>query len=976
MRRDPQTLRGALKILDWPTPDNLDGALDRLPDLLKAATPFERAELVAAAHTVIVVSSYLEAMSTMPLTPPGPKLLSLSVPVPSAAIGFDEHSLWFTAWCFRAAGTEGMNGPLVSRDSVAQTHSLYVARYLELAASVPEFRLWARTEEGPATTQGMARLEILLRRVLARTGKPRDLRHVLSRRNQAELDRPIMLARTESGPADLCFPRLDDIHLNPRYRICLTSPGNLDRPGDERWWDGQPVRHDLDVCLAVHLLTAEAAERPLLLLGHPGAGKSLLTKVLAARLPPEAYTVVRVPLRAVPANGRILQQIQSALDIATNDAVQWRPLVEQSLDTTRIVLLDGLDELLRATPDDRTGYLHEVSEFQANELAQDRPAIVVVTSRTVVADRIDIPHGTTVIKLEAFDDAQVEAWLAEWNRANTAAIVAGTVRALSPAAALRRPELSRQPLLLLMLALYAADPSVPELEHDVSITELYRRLFDVFAAREVDNRADPPHPYARTEAVRQLLDRLSTAALAMFNRGRQDITGAELAADLVNLGMARVDVLGDSAPGRRLLGEFFFVHVAEATNRDATHRAYEFLHATFGEYLVARRVLDVLVETAERAFGGRYGPYEPDDDLLFALLSHQSLATSPPTLEFIRDQYFGLPERDRRDIPRLLSVLMSGYRSRRPSARHAGYRPLPIDHARAMAAYSANLVLLSTAFATSVPLAQLLPEAEDLNASWSSTVNLWRAALDPAGWQATIRMVMRTGDALARAPWPEDFPNDVLHADLTADLALLRTLNYGHAATGSLVSPPGSSWSDAIIIALLPVLLSPVPAGAVIRLIESTAGVDPEEVRKGVSFVWRVLRTRTVRLEFDDWCEVIDWTLRVASSDELDLDVVASLVAGEPRFLHEMRRLCDPSLYHGSLAARLRLRAAAAAADPDPKVVELAGALTFDDLPEGWDALDPAELGRLLRILRPPRDPIPVAVVRHPWQPTETDYLA
>jgi hypothetical protein len=51
------------------------------------------------------------------------------------------------------------------------------------------------------------------------------------------------------------------------------------------------------------------------------------------------------------------------------------------------VLLDGLDELLQASQHDRSSYLQQIAEFQRLEAEQERPVVVIVTSRTVVADR-------------------------------------------------------------------------------------------------------------------------------------------------------------------------------------------------------------------------------------------------------------------------------------------------------------------------------------------------------------------------------------------------------------------------------------------------------------------------------------------------------------------------------------------------------------------------------------------------------------
>src|SRR5262249_34666805 len=162
-----------------------------------------------------------------------------------------------------------------------------------------------------------------------------------------------------------------------------------------------------DVRLAAHLATPEAARLPLLLLGHPGAGKSLLTKVLAARLPTSSLTAVHVPLRRVPADAPVYVQIEQALSQATHGRVDWATLTDQSAQTLRVVLLDGLDELLQAAGRDRTAYLHEVIDFQRRELEMSRPVVVFVTSRTIVADRVEVPTGLTVIKLEDFSLEQI-----------------------------------------------------------------------------------------------------------------------------------------------------------------------------------------------------------------------------------------------------------------------------------------------------------------------------------------------------------------------------------------------------------------------------------------------------------------------------------------------------------------------------------------------------------------------------------------
>jgi hypothetical protein len=959
--------------------------LDRLADRRLGTSTYERAELIAAAHTTIVVTAFFEVLHERLDAAGLPNLklleseiagltssfgdhlisglLDADVPAPSASAGFRDNTValktWYQEFARRvAAFLAPLNGgdrvaDLLEGTFVVHTIARYETRYLGLAAAVPEFRIWAGLGEHAATraaqTQALSRLEALLRELVIEPAGRRDQCEALARCNRAVLDMPVMRGQSQPSASPVRFPLVRDIHLNPRYRICRLT--DRARPADDDWWADLPVRPDLDLCLTAHLLSVEATRQPLLLLGHPGAGKSLLTKVLAARLPAETYTVVRVPLRSVPANERLLAQLQHALDETTNNAVQWRTLVEQSQDTVRVVLLDGLDELLQATPHDRSGYLHDVADFQEKEAVLGRPVVVVVTSRTVVADRVDVPAGTSAIRLEDFDDGQVAAWLDTWTAANAAAIAAGTVRPLGVDTALGQAVLGRQPLLLLMLALYAADPETPELEAGMSTTELYRRLFDLFARREVGNRPDPPTGTARDEAIRDQLDRLAVAALAMFNRGRQDITDNELATDLA--------ALDGTAPGdgRRLLGEFFFVHVAEAVGRASPVRAYEFLHATFGEYLVARRIVDEVTEAADVAFGGRRGPRRPTDDLLFALLRYRPLAVRQSTLDFARDMFAALPEPDRRQAATLLGLLLAGHRHREPRDAYAAYRPQPCDHARELAAYSANLVLLHTTVHEPVLITNLFPDTEDPAQAWTGTVHLWRAALDTDAWQSTALALERDGGVLraARAePGATAVPVELAHAGLVADRRLERALRYGLAITeGVHVVTPGRDWGDTVATAFLPPLVhGHSPFSYTVNLPRSSEGVAEHEVAQAVNLLWHVMDANPVAMERGQWRTLTNWVTHVMPAGEQNLVAVASLVANNPKVLRINGRLTDPASWDRSVLSRLLLRARLAReTSPDPILARLVEGLRFDDLPDELRAVEPAVLDGIVLTL-------------------------
>lgn len=920
----------------------LKSAVDAVSHRLSSVRGYERRELIAAAHTTIVMAAFFEALrnevgaelyqqlkitdrdkigaaDTMSWTAAGTVvslLYKLEIPAPSATQGFEENvnyvTYWLTSYCNNlsrfitglAAGKEARIAWIrVRADAVER----YRSRYLELAVKVPEFAIWAQLGEHAATrvvvretgieviaeVKGLGTaLQELNADVIAGFNANRDalnrveallsagrqgggsgtanadrqmpdgfsgLRQVVSQANTGILHERILPADRERYPAGLEIPRVSDIYVNPRYRATVFS--ETARPADERWWKQIAARDDFDVFLARQVTSVEATQRPLLLLGHPGAGKSLLTKVLAARLPAAEYTVVRVPLRRVSADAEIHHQIEEALDLCTHQRIAWSELAEQSRGTVLVVLLDGLDELLQASEHDRSKYLEDVLDFQEREVMQRRPVVVVVTSRTVVAERVRIPDGTTIVKLDPFNDDDIADWLGRWQRVNVAGITSGAIGELTLGTLRRQPQLAEQPLLLLMLALYAADRKLPQLNEQMATAELYQRLLDGFAQREAEKDAGPGHrlsPHELERRARDHLDRLAVAALGMFNRGHQDIDEEELGRDLETLEPRLMERSRYAEAGKRIIGEFFFVHAPEARTTAGwpgrgghSQRAYEFLHATFGEYLATRRVMDELADVAVKAFSGRRGPAEPDDGLLFALLSHQVLAVRRSMLDFAI-QIFAtqLDDRVRPQVIEMLEELIRTYRRRPGSDRYAAYRPVPPDQVRQLACYSANLITLrvllgleaeSESAASGLSLAELLrvqgPPDMVLN-EWRGTPLLWRAGLDTDGLRAMLSLVGVAGSPptlYLKQLNLSGAPTELSLARIIGDEATEKRLRYGMAIhDGEIITYGDSTWTDTMSMWLIPAIagiggvpksLSPPPEGTPDEDIVKVAGL-------------------------------------------------------------------------------------------------------------------------------------------------------
>lgn len=535
--------------------------------------------------------------------------------------------------------------------------------------------------------------------------------------------------------------------MNPNFRTVQVQ--RTARLAEEHWWNEQPVRTDLENFLVGHLTAPQAAEAPLLVLGQPGSGKSLLTQIIAARLPPSEFLVLRVVLREVPAEADLHAQIEHALRAATGEKMSWAVLVRSAGDALPLVLLDGFDELLQATGVSQSDYLEKIADFQRREADQGRPLVVLVTSRTAVADRARAAPGMVAVRLEPFRDNQIAQWLTAWNTVNAAGFAARNVRPLSIESVLAHVELASQPLLLLMLALYDADGnSLQRDDATLRQAELYERLLIRFAEREVrKTSAGLSAAQFEQEVDRELL-RLSVVAFAMFNRGRQWVTEAELDADLPAL-LAEPGNRQRPTSGLRaqltaaevVIGRFFFVHEAQATRDATTLRTYEFLHPTFGEYLIGRlvtRELNYLADISERSTTrSRLAPL--DDSFVHALLSFAPLSSRDTIVAFLAELFLALSEARRELLRDLLLPLFHQSLLPRHDTSYAAYEPHRLSVPARHAAYSVNLVLLAVLTTGEITEQQLFADSVEPVRDWRRIALLWRSQLPEDGWENLIQ---------------------------------------------------------------------------------------------------------------------------------------------------------------------------------------------------------------------------------------------
>jgi hypothetical protein len=786
-----------------------------LGDQLRGLGRFDRTQRLAAAHKVIVLTGFFEAVSGTGLPLGAGKLrldkseqvgLATAEDVPSRRLGVlagilndsdipgetmrsgsdtapDALQKFYARLSQRLiAYVEGLDAwdevSRTDRESFAGTlrdrvPEMAVRRYEEhlrrLSGEFPEVAFWVNRLDHATTHDQLQQLrtglegmgEVLDR--IASGDRPDDRRQALARRYHKSLGRPIVA--TGDAPEGMIIPSLAAAYLSPRYRVAAaTRAARLDQ---EHWWREHPVRGDLEAFLIGHLTSVTATEAPLIVLGQPGSGKSVLTRVIAARLPARDYMAVRVELRDVPADTDLQSQIEYAIRDATGESLSWPALARSAGGALPVVLLDGFDELLQATGIGQTDYLEQIVRFQEREADQGRPAAVIITSRTAVADRARLPGcGAVAVRLEPFSEEQIRRWLAIWNASNAAYLAARRLQPLPAETILRQPALASQPLLLLMLALYDADDNALQ-RHAAELGEgdLYERILTRFAERELRKTQPGIEAEPLRAAVEAELLRLSVAAFAMFNRGRQWVADEELSTDLTALfgasdtRQAAASFHAPATPAQLVVGRFFFIHEAQATRDGASLTTCEFLHATFGEFLSARLILRELGDLA--ALATTRSRQTADDGFLRALLSFAPLTMRGTVIEFLATLAQQLSSNTRGLLRGLL--LIAFHDALEPRADwsydryHPGHASAPARHA----AYSANLLLLIALIGGPVTGRELFPDSLFPASDWRRHAMLWRSQFTAEGWKnlaAALRLqrIWHAGDreiCVSLEPW-------------------------------------------------------------------------------------------------------------------------------------------------------------------------------------------------------------------------------
>lgn len=451
----------------------------------------------------------------------------------------------------------------------------------------------------------------------------------------ASINEPIIDDKEITSDAEinkLQYPKIVDAFIPQSYK-CISYTQKGTKLENTTLWRHVPIQHDLDKFFVKYLYSPDSINYPLIILGQPGSGKSLLTKILSAQLMCESYTVIRIPLREVNADDGIDILVEDQIKKITNrplTTLGYGGFASQFNQKPLVIILDGYDELLQAKGDVFVGYLEKIRRFQQEQQTQRRPVRIIVTSRITLIDKARIPENSTILRLMEFNQQQMQAWIDIWNNTNADYFTNSNIKPFNlPTKEGNKKnsihELAEQPLLLLMLALYDSESNELAQINNIKRTELYDNLLRRFVRRE-RSRYVPGFADKSVGDQERIIDeemkRLGVVAIGMYNRRDVVIHSEQLERDIEAYHAHRNDGSPEAhslTEADSVLSGFFFIHKSTAQEGvDASDKktyAYEFLHNTFGEFLAADFILRNTIIEVQKTFINRVCmPYNRSND--------------------------------------------------------------------------------------------------------------------------------------------------------------------------------------------------------------------------------------------------------------------------------------------------------------------------------------------------------------------------
>lgn len=512
------------------------------------------------------------------------------------------------------------------------------------------------------------------------------------------------------------FPTKQDIFIPQGFKALPYRPGTPLEP--DATWEELPQEQDIGGFISHTLRHWDTGDKPMVILGLPGAGKTLLCDMLAAQILRQEYHVIIIRLRDTNAELPIADQITGQLHRDLGTDCKWFDIVKSKPQKPITLIFDGYDELLQASGRTYADYITKVHEFQQKQQTLfDVTIRCIITSRTTLIDKSDIPYGSPIIRLLDFDKERIDRWREIWNSHNRGYFQKHNLEEFTVDPESKVYDLAKQPLLLMLLARFDAHGNALLRHRNLTRAQLYSSLIRDFILREQekDQKFRSKPDFQRREILDRVFCRFGIVAMGMYNRSSTFINSDQLNQDLSYFtGEENMEQDGD-----QLFGSFFFIHTSKAKAQQKNLYAYEFLHNTFGEFLAA----DYMARQLH--------PDEPCPDRQYVCLSYAPLFSRPVVPEMFRELMEDSKDATIRALDELLRCSLHGILSGEiltklitVSADRAGHldKQEPIRH---LAIYTANLLILRAALGDyTIALRDYHAETD----IWDRLLSIWKYA--------------------------------------------------------------------------------------------------------------------------------------------------------------------------------------------------------------------------------------------------------
>lgn len=647
----------------------------------------------------------------------------------------------------------------------------YQNQYFQLAAEFPDFFVFSNQREHSNIQRS---IDVGFRQISEKIPHIAELYseslayqalEQLQNLYNSQIEAPLV-NRTEMhlSITGMSFPKKVDAFIPQPFQALIYNQG-IHLEHTDKWVKCQ----DLGKFVADTLRSPHLGTQPMLLLGDPGAGKTMLSHMLAARILNHEYHVIIVHLRDVVAEAEIYQQIDRALELSLDGTnCNWSDIRTAKLSKPILLIFDGYDELLQASGKTHRNYIEKIAEFQKNCIEIYKKTVrTIVTSRIILIDKAAIPEHTPVIRLDEFNPSQVKKWCEIWNAGNASYFTSSDLEEFVVSEESKAWTLAKQPLLLLMLALFDSNKNALRDNENLNETQLYYSLITDFIQREQNKDASfrEIQPSDQNKRVDDALERISIAAIGMYNRNEVYIHSDQLQVDLCKLqcNNSQTELLESD----KLLGSFFFIHHAEATrqeNRDLEKtRSYSFLHNTFGEFLAAHYMVTQLQHTLyiiNVLANAGIAQHIEKHEIWYSSLMYAPLFQRPVVLRMLEawaPTYFRMKNMGEEDVRKALNILLDMELPKALSGNliteiqdtlnlfsdaNAYPKKELMEH---LSIYSFNLVSICTALLEKLPLSRFDYQSRGQNekkiSGWNQLRHLWRYSFSDEDMESITKII-------------------------------------------------------------------------------------------------------------------------------------------------------------------------------------------------------------------------------------------